>query len=373
MDTSCFDVLSDSVNDLALLLEVQKCFHRADIAELLSSQQKSTEKKWHLRTLKVVFVSLQILMAAYSIFIHGLQRSEASQNSETLQKTYDMLDRLEHQQERINSVVNTNTAIANENREALQEKLGKQDDLRKEIESLEALLDYFAAEVALQHGFYFASCFPSVALVSPEYDQSPRDFSDTCVANSPSVKKPAWGKKANRLENSSTHSFGNYSGPRESSGYRDPIHDPMMRKGAYSTLSLVYLPRGNENVESLSSFDISTQEGRQRWKQYIAERLENGKTGHRDMHTVFNGSSVLQPIDTEQATNKAVDSKKHLTSTSPTQGKHQKLRYMDICKTDQNNKKFRRIFILGRGWVSTKKLEQEEKELGSSSYVLEQD
>lgn len=371
-NNSCFDVLSNSVNDLSLLFEVQKCFHQADILELLSSQQKNTKKSWQLRTFKAVFVLLQIVMSAYSIFIHGLQHSEANKNSETLQKTCDALHRLEHQQESTNSVVSTNTAIAKENIQTLQEKLGKLDDLSKELESFQALLDYLAADFTLQQSFYFASYFPSVALVSPEYDESPKNFSNTCVANSASLNKPTWGKKTNRLETFGKHSSGIHPEPCESPGNRDFIHEPMVHKGAHNTL-LVYSTRGNENVESLSSFDISTQEGRQRWKQYIAERLENGKTRHRDTSTAFNGSGVLQPIDTEQASNKVVDLKKHLTSSSPTQGKNQKLRYMDICKTDQNNKRFRRIFILGRGWVSTKKLEEEEKELGSSSFVLEKD
>ena len=73
-----------------------------------------------------------------------------------------------------------------------------------------------------------------------------------------------------------------------------------------------------------------------------------------------NGNSVLKQIDIN-----------HLLNENDS--KVLNIRYQDVLKRDQNNNKFRRIFILGRGWVSSKKLEQEETKFGPSSFIKLED
>lgn len=110
-----------------------------------------------------------------------------------------------------------------------------------------------------------------------------------------------------------------------------------------------------------SSFDISTTIGRQAWKSYVKENLNssvNSYLGCIKKEETNDGSQILKPVDQNQA-----DS---CTSGNP------QIRYRDLVKSDCNNKPFKRLFVPGRGWISLRKLEEEEKKYGSMSFVNNQ-
>lgn len=131
------------------------------------------------------------------------------------------------------------------------------------------------------------------------------------------------------------------------------------RKKHLSPLPHLILKKADENTYS---FDIATEEGRTRWKRYIREQILKDSTDN-SVKTCVDPSRIHM-----NATENALMKECNLAGVNAS-NKALSMRYEDIKWTDQNSKKFRRIFILGRGWVSSKKLEQEEKEYGSSSFV----
>ena len=78
-------------------------------------------------------------------------------------------------------------------------------------------------------------------------------------------------------------------------------------------------------------------------------------------------NSVLQALEAKNYRwNNSMVEKKKSNIPSATQIT---LHYKDVTRTDREGRKFKRVFIPGRGWVSMKSVEEEEAQLGSDSIV----
>ncbi|ODV67783.1 hypothetical protein HYPBUDRAFT_107183 [Hyphopichia burtonii NRRL Y-1933] len=115
------------------------------------------------------------------------------------------------------------------------------------------------------------------------------------------------------------------------------------------------------------SFDISTAQGRAKWKEYINKSMQSksmqDKPGQKPMQKPMQ-KPIQKPIQKPLQNNKiltSIDAKNHENENHP-------LRYCDVAKYG-DNKKFKRVFIPARGWVSMKQFELEESIHGSSSMV----
>lgn len=123
---------------------------------------------------------------------------------------------------------------------------------------------------------------------------------------------------------------------------------------------------------SPSSFDISTAEGRAKWKQYIKEKSNVDKD--EDISNVTKGGDILKSI-TKNDENKISDTvTRDVTNhdqrkSKSTKKDDQHVRFKDIVKADPNGKKFRRVFLAQKGWVSIRKFEEQESIYGSDSII----
>lgn len=109
-----------------------------------------------------------------------------------------------------------------------------------------------------------------------------------------------------------------------------------------------------------ASFDITTIEGRNKLK----EHLKSQKQDKDDDIKKFK----LKPVDANS--NKQSCEKSHNDKTNENEELSVlDIQYQDIARFDHNNRKLKRVFLLGRGWISRKQLEFEEQKFGKTSYV----
>lgn len=117
-----------------------------------------------------------------------------------------------------------------------------------------------------------------------------------------------------------------------------------------------------KKLEKKKNFDISTIKGREKLKAYLKNAIESKSDGSFEIKNSISNNScdlVLEKHDLKV--------EKNSLEKKPTN--QIKLKYQDIVKFDSNNKKLKRIFVPGRGWVALKKLEEEEIEYGSASII----
>ncbi|KAK6204348.1 uncharacterized protein RJT21DRAFT_6319 [Scheffersomyces amazonensis] len=117
--------------------------------------------------------------------------------------------------------------------------------------------------------------------------------------------------------------------------------------------------KNNQGITNKLNFDIATPEGRDALKNYLHISRRNKAGG------ICNNS--LSCISTESDKENISFAAPNKISTANACGNT----YADIQRYDFNTmKKFRRVFIEGRGWVSMSKIEEEERIYGSSSIIL---
>ncbi|OWB59489.1 hypothetical protein B5S31_g1364 [[Candida] boidinii] len=117
------------------------------------------------------------------------------------------------------------------------------------------------------------------------------------------------------------------------------------------------------------NFDLSTVEGIEKWKNFIKHkvklRIQDGvigsDTGKSDNPVLEDSQSPLSPKESfNSGSSQLIYPPIHLPLRwiTPAQLQH-KTNMENIQFYDKNGKKFRRIFLPERGWISSRKLEQE--------------
>ena len=118
--------------------------------------------------------------------------------------------------------------------------------------------------------------------------------------------------------------------------------------------------RTDTTSEKKTSFDVTTLEGRNKLK----EHFRSQKNDHDDDNRNF----ILKSVDANSNKQSCEIGDNNKTNENKEQSLLD-IQYQDIARNDRNNKKLKRVFLLGRGWISRKQLELEEQKYGKTSYV----
>ncbi|QRG38947.1 hypothetical protein FDK38_003367 [Candidozyma auris] len=164
---------------------------------------------------------------------------------------------------------------------------------------------------------YFAALVPPMASLSPSSDRSGQLAERKSSSSSPESLAPprAWLQAAHSRE----------AERKKQKGFAVGIAPVSARK---------------------NTFEISTAEGREALKKYIAE-----KRGRSHMGLVLNKEATDSQDAQENDTN--------ITTT-----------YGEVSKfCPETKKKYRRVFVANRGWMSMRAFEEEERKYGSESVV----
>lgn len=325
------DALTGTDNDLTILMNIQKCFHQADILErAVEFNRTSPGTSWVVIVCVIISLFIQGFIAMHSVATFIFRNRDYEYQERNIRKLGDNFEILNDKQiELYDTVTSLIGTIKSETRN-LQGRLNRGGDVRREIENISDNLEKTIIEFSQMKAYVYSSCGPTAAILPPQIENSG-------YYRKTQNKKPNISSKVENYSKFTKLAVEQVSSVKESADYSIPIESAFAK----------------ENCNG-KSFDISTTEGREKWKVYIKEQL---KEKPKVVVTPrANSGGVLKAIDTNYV-------------GEDNDSKVLEIKYEDVLRRDQNNKKFRRIFVLGRGWVSSKKLEEEELKFGSSSYI----
>lgn len=350
-------MVSDNANDLAVLLNIQTCYHQADILDrAVDFNNSSTGASWFVITGVMISLFIQVIVAIHSIVTFIFRNRDFEHLGRNIRYLGDNFEILDEKQVELYSTVSTLIGTIKSETRNLHGRLNRGGDVRREIESISENLEKTIIDFSQLKSYFYSSCGPTAAILPPP-----------AVENSAYYKKLPQGRKPHNTYKNNENSKTDYkSTVHKSTGELDSTRLNLSTVAAKPQVGSGIATDSNQNENSepngtdlSKSFDISTSQGREKWKKYIREQLI--KTRPTQLPSIpSNSSSVLKQIDIN-----------HLRNENDP--KVLNIRYQDVLKRDQNNNKFRRIFILGRGWVSSKKLEEEELKFGPSSFIKLED
>ncbi|CUM50394.1 uncharacterized protein AC631_01768 [Debaryomyces fabryi] len=350
-------MVSDNANDLAVLLNIQTCYHQADILDrAVDFNTSSTGSSWFVITGVIISLFIQVIVAIHSIVTFIFRNRDFEHLGRNIRYLGDNFEILNEKQVELYSTVSSLIGTIKSETRNLHGRLNRGGDVRREIESISENLEKTTIDFSQLKGYFYSSCGPTAAILPP-----------LPAENSAYYKKLPQGRKAhNSYKNNENSKTDNKPTVHKSTGEAVNTHLKLSTvvDNPKAASDIVIDSTQNENSDAngtdfSKSFDISTTEGREKWKKYIREQLIKSKSTQSPT-VASNCNSVLKQIDIN-----------HLRVENDP--KVLNIRYQDVLKRDQNNNKFRRIFILGRGWVSSRKLEQEELKFGPSSFIKLED
>lgn len=345
-------MVSENANDLAVLLNIQTCYHQADILDrAVEFNGASTGSSWFVITGVVISLFIQVFIAFHSIATFIFRNRDFEHLGRNIRYLGDNFEILNEKQVELYSTVSSLIGTIKSETRNLHGRLNRGGDVRREIETISDNLEKTIIDFSQLKGYLYSSCGPTAAILPP-----------LPIENSAYYKKLSQGRKVQcSYKNNENSKADNKTNVHKSTEETNNSNSKLSTLAANSKVdsSIAIGPTRNENTDGSNiskSFDISTTEGREKWKKYIREQLVKPKFSQpSNVPCNGNSNSVLKQIDMN-----------HLNEND---SKVLNIRYQDVLKRDQNNNKFRRIFILGRGWVSSKKLEQEETKFGPSSFI----
>lgn len=341
------------------MVNIQTCYHQADILDrAVEFNASSSGSSWFVITGVLISLFIQVFIAIHSIVTFIFRNRDLEHYGTNIRHLADNFEILNEKQLEIYNTVSSLIGTIKSETRNLQGRLNRGGDVRREIEYVSENVDSIMNDFNHLKGYIYSSCGPTAAILPPPSLKSSNIYKKVPQANeSYNTKCKSMSEFYNNDKYEKNDRSSNFFKPNSTKENRSRTSNITSLPDILNSEPMPSIPghqaANNQNEDMKSSFDISTTEGRVKWKEYIKDQLVKSK---ESKPPVGNYISVLKSINTNQI------------SSENTQGSID-VRYQDIVKSDQNNKRFRRIFILGRGWVSLKKLEEEEQRYGSASLV----
>lgn len=364
-------MVSDNANDLAVLLNIQTCYHHADILDrAVDFNNSSTGASWFVITGVIISLFIQVFIAIHSIATFIFRNRDFEHLGRNIRYLGDNFEILNEKQVELYSTVSSLIGTIKSETRNLHGRLNRGGDVRREIETISENLEKTIIDFSQLKGYLYSSCGPTAAILPP-----------APIENSAYYKKLSQERKVQGTykndENSKTDKTNGQKSTEEINNSHSKLPTLVANSKVDSSIAIGSIRNENTDPNSSNfskSFDISTTEGREKWKKYIREQLVKPKFTQPSTVPCNGNGNVLKQIDPCNGNGNSVLKQidiNHLLNENDS--KVLNIRYQDVLKRDQNNNKFRRIFILGRGWVSSKKLEQEETKFGPSSFIKLED
>lgn len=301
----CFKTLSDNSNDLILLLKIQECYHQVDKVEAYHRFSGGTTlARWRLAING--FLIAQVLVLIYYTINHAITSKEVQSLKSSFKTTNAAINSILPRISAIeNQIIKLNVKIRSEISN-VQARLNKGGNIRKELDLIRILL------------------INSKSLPPMDSTNNLQDYKENLGSH---ILKEKISKREDQ----------NQTG--------QAIKGNVMKQQVEEHPHVIAKLGGH-------SFDLNSPEGLARWRSYCQKTVPTTEI-KLDTDQLSALSSALDsnvilslPDDLLSASNE--NQKPFSPSTKEL-----------IPKLNKNGKPYRRTFVPGRGWISTKKLNEE--------------
>ncbi|CAK7902387.1 hypothetical protein CAAN1_07S02454 [[Candida] anglica] len=328
-------------NDLALLLNIQTCFHQADILDRALEFNKKSPKTsiWVVIGITTSLV-IQGFVAIQQIVGYMFVDQEDSKVKSNYQKLSNNFDLLNERYIRIEQELEDLTLKMNSETKNVQGRLNRGGDVRREIDLLSNSTKNLKESLDKVNYCLFSGKSITTALIPPSYNKSNDGTGIGIEIRSSSIV---------------TGSASEFNDENKMSSPAE-VWKSYDEKYKYSTSKVMNITdnQTNQNFETSNSNFVKSRS----LKSSEINILPN------DVIKSSFKESILKAINTNKM---GKEVKKDATNIKEKDTKI--VRYDELSRKDSSGRAYKRIFVPGRGWVPRKTIEIEEKKYGTTSEV----
>ncbi|ODQ81551.1 hypothetical protein BABINDRAFT_57997 [Babjeviella inositovora NRRL Y-12698] len=315
----CLDLASKNANDLALILNIQTCFHQADILERATqfNRTSNTHSWWSIIGVSISLF-IQVFIALHGFITFVLRSKETEKQNTTIRNLAENAEHMNEKQISIYKSVSSLTSSVNSETKNLQGRLNKGGDVRRELERV---------SLGVAENFEDIQKLKSLVAVVEEEDENSR------IAKKWVSSGNRWSYPASSLSPAIPKNFGGLSERLEN--IPQLIQNSQDRNGCEvnnGTSSHPLLAKLGDRV-----FDLASPKGIEEWRNYV-RNMPKSKSP-RSVPKTSNPPRV--PFAIGEFTSALSRGEIH------------------IKKYNKAGQPHRRLFLPGRGWITAKRLEEE--------------